>query len=90
MSYSVGKDDEGTFLTIGNRSSGMSSTLTMGEHAVVQLIRLLAATLDEFDVDITEKHSGLLKAGSDMSDKGYQIGTQEGYEAFKAKREANE
>lgn len=90
MSYSVGKDEEGTFLTIGKRGEGMSSTLTMGEHAVVQLIRLLAATLDEFDVDITEKHKGLLKAGSDMSDKGYQIGTQEGYEAFKAKREANE
>ncbi len=88
MSYSVGKDDEGTFLTIGNRSEGMSSTLTMNEVAVIQMIRLLAATLDEFDVDITEKHRGLLKAGSDMSDKGYQIGTQEGYEAFVAKREA--
>jgi hypothetical protein len=31
---------------------------------------------------------GLLVAAEHMSDKGYSIGTQEGYEAFVAKREA--
>ena len=52
MSYSVGKDDEGTYLIVGSRNGGMSSTLTMGEAAVVQLIKLLAATLDEYKVEI--------------------------------------
>lgn len=88
MSYSVGKDDEGVVLIVGKRGEGMTSTLTMNESAVVQLIKLLAATLDDHTVTIEKRFDGLLKAGQDMSDKGYQIGTPEGYEAFKSKRES--
>lgn len=55
MSYSVGKEDDETFLTIGSRSEGMSSTLTMNEVAVAQLIRLLAATLNEYEISIVKK-----------------------------------
>lgn len=88
MSYSVGKDDEGVVLIVGSPGDGgFTSTLTMNESAVVQMIKLLAATLDDHVVMITNRKEGLLKAGFDMSDKGYQIGTPEGYEAFKAKRE---
>ena len=35
-----------------------------------------------------ENHFGLLKAGENMSDKGYSIGTKEGYDAFVEKRSA--
>ncbi len=87
MSYSVGKNENDTVLIVGKIGEGMTSTLTMSEGAVVQLIKLLAATLDDHVVMITNRNEGLLKAGFDMSDKGYQIGTPEGYEAFKAKRE---
>ncbi len=87
MSYSVGKNENDTVLIVGKMGEGMTSTLTMSEGAVVQLIKLLSATLDDHVVMITNRNEGLLKAGSDMSDKGYQIGTPEGYEAFKAKRE---
>jgi hypothetical protein len=34
------------------------------------------------------EHFGLLKAGENMSDKGYSIGTKEGYDAFVEKRNA--
>ena len=50
MSYSVGKTDDGsTFLTMG---TDFKSTLTMNEVAVLQMIKLLAATLNSFTVDI--------------------------------------
>jgi hypothetical protein len=52
MSYSVGKTEEGTILIVGKMGEGMTSTLTMGENAVVQLIKLLAATLTEYKVEI--------------------------------------
>lgn len=51
MGYSVGVNDEGsTVLKMGD--TGMITTMTMNEVAVIQMIRLLAATLDSFDVDI--------------------------------------
>jgi hypothetical protein len=88
MSYSVGKDEEGVVLIVGSPGDGgFTSTLTMNEGAVVQMIKLLAATLDDHTVTIEKRFEGLLKAGQDMSDKGYQIGTPEGYETFKSKRE---
>ena len=50
MSYSVGKTDDGsTVLTMG---TDFKSTLTMNEVAVLQMIKLLAATLNSFTVDI--------------------------------------
>jgi hypothetical protein len=52
MSYSVGKDDKDTVLHVGSRLEGMCSTLTMSEGAVVQLIKLLAATLTEYKVEV--------------------------------------
>jgi hypothetical protein len=52
MSYSVGKDGNDTVLTVGKMGEGMTSTLTMGENAVVQLIKLLAATLTDYKVEI--------------------------------------
>jgi hypothetical protein len=53
MSYSVGKNEEGTVLIVGSPSDGgFTSTLTMGEDATVQLIKLLAATLTEHKVEI--------------------------------------
>ena len=50
MSYSVGKNDDGsTVLTMG---TDFKSTLTMNQVAVLQMIKLLAATLNSFTVDI--------------------------------------
>ena len=39
-------------------------------------------------VELIKNHFGLLKAGENMSDKGYSIGTKEGYDAFVEKRNA--
>ena len=39
-------------------------------------------------VSLIENHFGLLKAGQNMSDKGYSVGTKEGYDAFVEKRNA--
>jgi hypothetical protein len=52
MSYSVGREKAGTVLTIGSKDDGISTTLTMDEVAVIQLVRLLAATLENFTIDI--------------------------------------
>jgi len=50
--YTVGKDEEGaTVLKIG---SDFTSTLTMGENSVAQLIRLLAATLETYTVTVVQ------------------------------------
>ena len=50
--YTVGKDEEGsTVLKVG---TDFVSTLTMEENAVIQLIRLLAATLDNYTVSIEQ------------------------------------
>jgi hypothetical protein len=50
--YTVGKDEEGaTVLKIG---SDFISTMTMGENAVAQLIRLLAATLETYTVTVVQ------------------------------------
>jgi hypothetical protein len=49
--YSVGKtEDNQIVLRIG---TDMVSTLTMTEYATVQLIRLLGATLEEYEVKVT-------------------------------------
>lgn len=51
--YSVGKaDDGGTVLKVGDSAI---ITLTMNEHSVIQMIRLLAATLETVDVNIVDK-----------------------------------
>lgn len=50
MSYSVGKENNVTILSMGSRSDGITSTLSMNEVAVVQMIKLLAATLENFEV----------------------------------------
>jgi hypothetical protein len=48
--YTVGKTDDGsTVLRVGD---SFTTTLTMEEDAVVSLIKLLAATLDNYTVDI--------------------------------------
>jgi hypothetical protein len=40
-------------LHVGKIGEGMTSTLTMGEGAVVQLIKLLASTIDSrYSVDV--------------------------------------
>jgi hypothetical protein len=53
MSYSVGKKDNDTVLIVGSPGDGgYTSTMTMSEGSVVQLIKLLAATLDEHNVEI--------------------------------------
>ena len=45
--YSVGINDEGnTVLTLGDK--GYTSTLTMNYKGVIQMIRLLEATLPEY------------------------------------------
>jgi hypothetical protein len=50
--YTVGKDNEGaTVLKVG---SDFTSTMTMGESAVIQLIRLLAATLETYTVTVVQ------------------------------------
>jgi len=44
--YTVGVDEHGmTILKVG---TDFTTTLTMNEHAVIQLIRLLEATLSEY------------------------------------------
>ena len=51
MSYTVGVDnDNKTVLKMGE--DGLITTLVMSEVAVVQMIRLLSATLENFTVDI--------------------------------------
>jgi hypothetical protein len=53
MSYSVGKKDNDTVLIVGSPGDGgYTSTLTMSEGAVIQLIKLLAATVEEHKVEI--------------------------------------
>jgi hypothetical protein len=53
MSYSVGKKDDETVLIVGvPGGGGYTSTMTMGEGATVQLIKLLAATLDNYGCEI--------------------------------------
>ena len=57
--------------------------LIIGECANV------AADHDALDIyEEIREHFGLLKAGENMSDKGYSIGTKEGYDAFVEKRSA--
>lgn len=52
--YSVGYDKEGnTTLQIGE-AGGMISTLTMDAGAVIQLIRLLEATLSKYEEEKDE------------------------------------
>ena len=52
MSYSVGVAENGdTILKVGP-DGGMITTMTMSEGAVVQMIKLLAATLSTVSVDI--------------------------------------
>jgi hypothetical protein len=50
--YSVGVDNEGyTILKVG---TDFTTTLTMGRNAVIQLIRLLEATLPEEEGETDE------------------------------------
>ena len=50
MNYTVGKADNGeTLLTIGKE---FHTTLGMNEAATVQMIRLLAATLEHFNIEV--------------------------------------
>ena len=61
--YSVGVTDEGTtFLTLGD-DSGYKSTLTMNEGAVLQMIRLLSATLRTVNVTFEGIDNGECKEG---------------------------
>ena len=50
MSYYVGKDDNSTVLKVGD--DGFTTTMTMTEGAVVQLIKLLGATLEKHTVEV--------------------------------------
>lgn len=53
MSYSVGKKDGDTVLIVGAPGDGgFTSTLSMDEGATIQLIKLLAATLTDYKVEI--------------------------------------
>jgi len=61
--YSVGVTDEGTtVLTLGD-DSGYKSTLTMNEGAVIQMIRLLSATLRTVNVTFEGIDNGQCEAG---------------------------
>ena len=53
VDYSVGTSDGNIVLCIHGEIS--SSTLSMSEPAVIKLIRLLAASLDDYRVDIYTK-----------------------------------
>jgi hypothetical protein len=54
--YTVGLDEEGnTILKVG---TDFTTTLTMNEHAVIQLIRLLEATLPEYKEENGERKEG--------------------------------
>ena len=56
--YSVGVDSEGyTILKVG---TDFTTTLTMGRDAVIQLIRLLEATLPEYKEDEDGQRSEVL------------------------------
>lgn len=57
MSYTVGVAENGdTVLKVGP-DGGMITTMTMNEGAVVQMIKLLAATLSTVSVDISVKEN---------------------------------
>lgn len=56
MSYTVGVNDDGIILKVGPED-GVITTMTMSEGAVVQMIKLLAATLTTVKVDITENEN---------------------------------
>lgn len=56
MSYTVGVNDDGIILKVGPEG-GVITTMTMSEGAVVQMIKLLAATLTTVKVDITENEN---------------------------------
>jgi hypothetical protein len=66
--YSVGVTDSGTtVLTLGD-DSGYKSTLTMNEGAVIQMIRLLSATLRTVNVTFEGIDNGQCETGeSDTS-----------------------
>jgi hypothetical protein len=82
MSYTVGRNDEGTILVVGEDAT---ITLTMNELTVVQLIKLLAATLDNYGIEMYP-HIVIDAAESIHSDKGYSLGTLEAQEEFDKKR----
>lgn len=50
MSYSVGRENKETTLTIADGVT--SAVLTLNEKATVQLIKLLAATLENYHCDV--------------------------------------
>lgn len=54
MSYTVGVNNDGIILKVGE-DGGMITTLTMTEGAVIQMIKLLAATLETATVTIDVK-----------------------------------
>ena len=57
MSYTVGVAENGdTVLKVGP-DGGMITTMTMNEGAVIQMIKLLAATLSTVSVDISVKEN---------------------------------
>jgi len=57
--YSVGINDEGnTVLTLGDQ--GYTSKLTMNHAGVIQMIRLLEATLPEYKEDEDAQRSEVL------------------------------
>ena len=61
--YSVGVTDDGkTFLTLGD-DSGYKSTLLMNEGAVIQMIRLLSATLRTVNVNFEGIDNGECETG---------------------------
>lgn len=61
--YSVGVTDAGTtVLTLGD-DSGYKSTLTMNEGAVLQMIRLLSATLRTVNVTFEGIDNGQCETG---------------------------
>ena len=56
--YTVGINEDGmTILKVG---TDFTSTLTMNEHAVIQMIRLLEATLPEYKEDEDAQRSEVL------------------------------
>jgi hypothetical protein len=61
--YSIGVTDSGTtVLTLGD-DSGYKSTLTMNEGAVIQMIRLLSATLRTVNVTFEGIDNGQCETG---------------------------
>lgn len=69
--YSVGRDDDGsTVLTIGDH---VKTTLTMSENATLQLIRLLAATLENNVVAINPPSTPFVVPPADPYAPPYKV-----------------